>query len=88
MNRFSLADGIPELWLELVHHWPEECSTEPLGRLSVAVGGRLPFTVGNRSQVLDRQPSDIIEAVPDPAGRSCGSSLEVIHVPVDLRMYV
>jgi hypothetical protein len=32
MNRFSLTDSIPELWLELIHHRPEESLTEPLGR--------------------------------------------------------
>jgi hypothetical protein len=84
VDRFSLTEGIPELWLELVHHRPEQCLTEPLGRLSVAVGGRFPFTAGDRCQVLDWQPGDIIEAVPEPARRSCGRSLEVIHVHVDL----
>jgi hypothetical protein len=87
MNRFSLTDGIPELWLELIHHRPEQCLAEPLGRLSLALGGRLPFTAGDASQVLDWQPSDIIEAVPEPAGRSCGSSLVVIHVHVDLPIW-
>ena len=87
MNRFSLTDGIPELWLELIHHRPEQCLAEPLGRLSLALGGRLPFTAGNGSQVLDWQPSDIVEAVPEPAGWSCGSSLEVIHVHVDLPIW-
>lgn len=79
MNRFSLTDSIPELWLELIHHRPEESLTKPLGRLGVAARGRLPLTTRDCSQVLDGQPSDIIEAVPNPAGRSCGSSLEVIH---------
>jgi hypothetical protein len=87
MNRFSPTDSIPEVGLELIHHRPEESLTEPLGRLSVAARGRLPFTARDGSQVLDGQPSDIIEAVPKPAGRSCGSSLEVIHVYVDLPIW-
>ena len=87
MNRFGLTDGIPELWLELIYHRPEQCLAEPLGRLSLAPGGRLPFTAGDCSQVLNWQPSDIIEAVPEPAGWSCGSSLEVIHVHVDLPIW-
>jgi hypothetical protein len=87
MNWFSLTHGIPELRLELIHHRPEQCSTKPLGRLSVAAGGRLPFSDGDGSQILERQPSDIIEAITGPAGRSCECSLEVIHVYVDLRIW-
>ena len=87
MNRFSLTHSVPELWLELIHHRPEQRLKEPLGRLSVAVGGRLPFTAGDASQILDWQPSDIIEAIPEPAGRGGGSRLEVIHVHVDLPIW-
>jgi hypothetical protein len=80
MNRLGLADGVPELWFELIYHRPEQCSTEPLGRLCVAAGGRFPFTAGDVNQVLGRQPSNIIEAVALPARRSGRSSLEVIHL--------
>src|SRR6266852_5045713 len=79
MNRLGLADGVPELRLELIYHRPEQSSTEPLGSLRVAEGGRLAFTGGDRSQVLGWQPSNIIQAVALPARRSRGSSLEVIH---------
>jgi len=79
MNRLGLADGVPELWFELIYHRPEKCSTEPLGRLCVAGGGRFAFTGGDASQVLGRQPSNIFDAVALPARWSGGSSLEVIH---------
>ncbi len=79
MNGLGLADGVPELRFELVYHRPEQSSTEPVSRLCVATAGRFAFAGGNGSQVLGRQPSNIIEAVPLPAGGSGGSSLEVIH---------
>jgi hypothetical protein len=79
MNGLGLTDGVPELRFELVYHRPEQGSTEPLGRLCIASGGRFAFTGGDRSQVLGRQPSNIIEAVSLPAWRRGGSSLEVIH---------
>ena len=79
MNWLGLADGVPQLWFELIYHRPEQSSTEPLGRVSAAVGGRFPFTGGDRSQVLGWQPSNIIKAIALPARRSGGSSLEVIH---------
>jgi hypothetical protein len=79
MNGLGLTDGVPELRFELAYHRPEQGSTEPLGRLCVAAGGRFAFTGGDGSQVLGRQPSNIIEAVALPAWRSRGSSLEVIH---------
>jgi hypothetical protein len=87
MNGLNLAEGIPKLRLELIHHRPEQSSTEPLGRFCVAVGGRLAFSGGDRDQVLDWQPSDIMEAEPLPARRSRGSGLEVIHFYVDLRIW-
>jgi hypothetical protein len=80
MNGLGLADGVPELRFELIYHRPEQSSTEPLGRLCVAAAGRFAFTGGDGSQVLGWQPSNIIEAVALPAGRSGGSSLEVIHL--------
>lgn len=79
MNGLGLTDRVPELRFELVYHRPEQGSTEPLGRLCVAAGSRFAFTGGDGSQVLGRQPSNIIEAVALPARRSVGSSLEVIH---------
>jgi hypothetical protein len=79
MNRLGLADGVPELWFELIYHWPEQRSTEPLGRFWVTAGGRFAFAGRDAGQVLSRQPSNIIEAVALPARRSGGSSLEVIH---------
>ena len=79
MNRLGLADSVPQLWFELIYHRPEKCSTEPLGRLCVAAGGRFAFTGGDASQVLGRQPSNIFDAVALPARWSGGSSLEVIH---------
>src|SRR5229473_2104312 len=79
MNGLGLADGVPELRFELIYHRPEQSTTEPPGSLRVAEGGRLAFTGGDRSQVLGWQPSNIIQAVALPAGRSRGSSLEVIH---------
>ena len=84
MNGFSLADGIPELRLELIHHGPEQSSTEPLGCFHVAAGGRLAFRGGDASQVLGWQASDIMEAKPLPTWRRCGNSLEVIHFYFDL----
>jgi hypothetical protein len=83
MDGFSLADGIPELRLELIHQRPEQSPTKPLGRFSVAARGRFAFSCGDCSQVVDWQPIDIMEAVPLPAGRSCISSLEVIHFYFD-----
>jgi hypothetical protein len=80
VNGLGLADGVPELWLELIHHRPEQSSTEPLGGLSVAARGRFAFGGGDCGQVLGRQPTNIIEAVARPARRSTGSSLEVIHL--------
>jgi hypothetical protein len=80
MDGFSLADGVPELRLELIHHWPEQGPPEPLRRLRVSTGGRLAFSRGDCSQVLHWKPIDIVEAVPLPAWGSCSSSLEVIHV--------
>ncbi len=79
MNGLGLADGVPELRFEFIYHRPEQSTTEPLGSLRVAEGGRLAFTGGDRSQVLGWQPSNIIQAVALPARRSRGSSLEVIH---------
>ena len=79
MYGLGLADGVPELRLELIYHGPEQSSTEPLGRLCVAAGGRFAFSGGDASQVLGWQPSNIVEAVALPARRSSGSSLEVIH---------
>jgi hypothetical protein len=79
MNGLGLAHGVPELRFELIYHRPEQGSTEALGRLRVAAGGRLAFTGGDVSQVRGRQPRNIIEAVALPARRSGGSSLEVIH---------
>jgi len=83
MNGLGLAHGVPELRFELVDHRPEQGSTEPLGRLRVAAGGRFAFTGWDVGQVLGRQPRNIIEAVPLPARRSVGSSLEVIHLLID-----
>src|SRR5712692_8291541 len=80
MYGLGLADGVPELRLELIYHGPEQSSTEPLGRLCVAAGGRFAFSGGDASQVLGWQPSNIVEAVALPAGRRGGSSLEVIHL--------
>ena len=80
MNGLGLADGVPELRFELIHHRPEQSSTDAVGRLCVTVGGRFPFTGGDWGQVLDWQPSNIIEAVALPARRSAGSSLGVIHL--------
>jgi hypothetical protein len=80
MNGLGLADGVPELRFELVHHRPEQSSTEPLSRLCVAAAGRFAFTGRDGSQVLGWQPSNVIEAVALPAGRSGGTSLEVIHL--------
>jgi hypothetical protein len=79
MNRLGLAEGVPELRFELIYHRPEQGSTKPLGRPCVASGGRLVFSDRDASQVLARQPSNIVEAVALPARRSGGSSLEVIH---------
>src|SRR5712691_2549426 len=79
MNRLGLADGVPELWFELIYHRPEQCSPEPVGRVCLATGGRFVFTDRDASQVLGRQPSNIFDAVALPARRSGGSSLEVIH---------
>ena len=79
MNRLGLADGVPQLWFELIYHRPKQCSTEPLGRVCVAEGGRFVFTDRDASQVFGWQPSNVIEAVARPARRSGGSSLEVIH---------
>jgi hypothetical protein len=87
MDGFSLADGVPELRLELIHQRPEQSPTEPMGRFSVAARGRFAFSCGDCSQVVDWQPIDIMEAVPLPAGRSCRSSLEVIHVYFDLNIW-
>ncbi len=80
MNGLGLAEGVPELWLELIYHRPEQGSAEPLGGLFVAARGRFAFSSGNGGQVLGWQPTDIIEAVALPAGRSAGSRLEVIHL--------
>ncbi len=79
MNGLGLADGVPQLWLQLIHHRPEQSPTEPLGRLCVAAGGRVAFNAGDGSQVLGWESGNIIEAVALPARRSAGSSLEVIH---------
>ena len=80
MNRLGLADGVPELRLELVNHRPEKGSTEPLGRLSIAALGRFSFGDGDGCEVLVWQPRDIFEGVSPPARRSGGSGLEVIHL--------
>jgi hypothetical protein len=80
MNGLSLADGVPELRLELIYHRPEQSSTKPLPRLCVAAGGGFAFSGGDGSQILGWQPSNIIEAVAGPARRSSGSGLEVIHL--------
>jgi hypothetical protein len=79
MDGLGLADGVPELRVELINHRPEQGSTQPLGRQFVAVRGRFPLTGWNRRQVLAWQPGNIIKAVAPPAGWSGGGSLEVIH---------
>ena len=79
MNWLGLAHGVPELRFELIYHRPEQSSTEPLGRLRVAAVGGFAFAGGDGSQVLGRQPSNIIEAVALPPGGRGGRSLEVIH---------
>jgi hypothetical protein len=79
MNGLGLADGVPEVRFELVYHRPEQSSTEPLSCLCVAAAGRFAFTGRDGNQVLGWQPSNVIEAVALPAGRSGGTSLEVIH---------
>jgi hypothetical protein len=83
MNGLGLTDGVPELRFELIYHRPEQSSTEPVGRLRVAAVGRFAFTGGDLSQVLGWQPSNVIDAVPSPARRSRGRSLEVIHLKID-----
>ncbi len=80
MNGLGLAEGVPELWLELIYHRPEQGSAEPPGGLFVAARGRFAFSSGHGGQVLGWQPTDIIEAVALPARGSAGSSLEVIHL--------
>ena len=80
MNGLGLTEGVPELWLELIYHRPEQGSAEPLGGLFVAARGRFVFGGGHGDQVLGWQPTDIIEAVALPARGSAGSSLEVIHL--------
>jgi hypothetical protein len=80
VNGLGLADSVPELWLELVYHRPEQRSAEPLGGLCVAARGRFAFSRGDAGQVLSWQPANIIEAVALPARWSAGSSLEVIHL--------
>ena len=80
MNGLGLADRVPELWLELIYHRPEQGSTEPLGGLRVAARGRFAFSRGDGGEVFGRQPANVIEAVALPAGRSAGSSLEVIQL--------
>jgi len=80
MNGLGLAEGVPELWLELIYHRPEQGSAEPLGGLFVAARGRFAFSSGHGGQVRGWQPTDIIEAVALPARGSAGSSLEVIHL--------
>src|SRR6266851_1168864 len=80
MNGLGLADGVPELRLELIYHRPEQGSTEPLGGFFVATRGRFAFSSGDGGEVFGRQPANVIEAVALPAGRSAGSSLEVIHL--------
>src|SRR5229473_3193244 len=62
MNGLGLADGVPELRFELIYHRPEQSSTEPLGGLCVAARGRFAFRRGDASQVLDWEPTNIIEA--------------------------
>jgi len=83
MNGLGLADGVPELRLELIYHRPEQGSTEALGRLRIAAGGRRAFGGGDAGQVLGWQPTNVVEAVALPARRSRGSSLEVIHFWID-----
>jgi hypothetical protein len=83
MNWLGLADGVPEVRLELIYHRPEQGSTEALSRLRIAAGGRRAFGGGDAGQVLGWQPSNIVEAVTLPARRSRGSSLEVIHFMID-----
>jgi len=83
MNGLGLADGVPELRFELIYHRPEQSSTEPLDCLYVAPRGRLALSVGDGSKVMGWQPGNIVEAVALPAGRSRGSSLEVIHLEID-----
>jgi hypothetical protein len=83
MNGLGLADGVPELGLELINHRPEQSSTEPLGRLCVAASSGFALSAWDLSQVLGWQPSNIIEAVSPPARRSLGRSLEVIHCGID-----
>ncbi len=80
MNWLGLAHGVPELGFELVYHRPEQRSTEALGRIRVAAAGRIALAGGDGSQVLAWQPSNIVEAVALPAGRSGGGGLEVIHL--------
>src|SRR5260370_8384665 len=70
MNWLGLADGVPELRFELVHHRPEQSSTEPLGRLCLAAAGRFAFTGSARSQVLAWQPDNINQGLARPARRT------------------
>ena len=80
MNGLGLADGVPELRFELIYHRPEQSSTEPLGSHCIASVGCFTFAGRDGSQILSWQLSNIIEAVPLPAGGSGGGSLEVIHL--------
>src|SRR5260370_4341199 len=79
MNWLGLAHGVPELRFELVHHRPEQRSTEPFGRICVAAAGRISFAGRDGSQVLAWQPSNIIEALAFPSGGSGGGALGVIR---------
>jgi len=80
MNGLGLADGVPELWLELVQHRPEQSLTKSLRSLWVAARCRFALSQRDGGQVLGWQPINIIEAVALPARRSAGSGLEVIHL--------
>jgi hypothetical protein len=83
MNGLDLADGVPELRLELINHRPEESSTEPLTGLCIAAAGPFAFSGGDGCQILLWQLRNIIEAVALPAGWSRRRSLEVIHLRID-----
>ncbi len=80
MNGLGLADGVPQLRFELIHHRPEQSSTEPFRGFRIAARGRIAFSSGDGGQVLGRQPTNIIEAVALPPRWSGGSCLEVIHL--------
>src|ERR1700687_1399668 len=83
MNGLGLTDCVPELRFELIYHRPKQGAPEPLSCVCVAPGGRFAFSGGDVGEVFGWQPINVIEAVPPPARRSSGSSLEVIHFKSD-----